>query len=184
VIKINDKSIANRVNLYHFNAACKRVGLKMLKGNREKRKINTPEGLITTSGKKFVWHLYVYLIAWRFILTDFYQLKYNTELPPFDETRAYTLHLIHPHTRKVHHTTSHGQSSQSHKVRVTIHARERSGATPPQRLINRTNHTFSPLFSLDAEGTLSMSERMAKRLDIAKIGHVGKNIRILSTEEH
>eukprot|EP00962_Isochrysis_galbana_P016507 scaffold4733_cov118-Isochrysis_galbana.AAC.1 len=31
----------------------------MLKGNREKRKINTPEGLITTTGKKFVWHLYV-----------------------------------------------------------------------------------------------------------------------------
>jgi len=41
-----------------------------------------------------------------------------------------------------------------------------------------------PLFSLDAEGTLSMSEQMAKRLDIdiAKIGHVGKNIRILSTD--
>jgi len=31
----------------------------MLKGNREKRKINTPEGLLTTAGKKFVWHLYV-----------------------------------------------------------------------------------------------------------------------------
>eukprot|EP00962_Isochrysis_galbana_P024333 scaffold7442_cov101-Isochrysis_galbana.AAC.5 len=31
VVKINDKSIANRVNLSHFNAACKRVGLKMLK---------------------------------------------------------------------------------------------------------------------------------------------------------
>eukprot|EP00962_Isochrysis_galbana_P006746 scaffold1816_cov134-Isochrysis_galbana.AAC.5 len=41
--------------------------------------------------------------------------------------------------------------------------RERSGATHPQRLINRTNHTISPLFSLDAEGTLSMSEQMAKR---------------------
>eukprot|EP00962_Isochrysis_galbana_P023172 scaffold6967_cov123-Isochrysis_galbana.AAC.3 len=73
--------------------------------------------------------------------------------------------------------------AKAHKVRVTIHARERSGATHPQRLINRTNHTFSPLFSLDAEGTLSMSERMAKRLNIAKIGHVGKNIRILSTDE-
>eukprot|EP00962_Isochrysis_galbana_P023718 scaffold7192_cov135-Isochrysis_galbana.AAC.2 len=31
----------------------------MVKGNREKRKINTPDGLINTSGKKFVWHLYV-----------------------------------------------------------------------------------------------------------------------------
>jgi hypothetical protein len=57
VVKINDKSIANRVNLSHFNNACKRVGLKMVKGNREKRKINTPDGLINTSGKKFVWHL-------------------------------------------------------------------------------------------------------------------------------
>src|SRR6056297_3187257 len=59
VVKINDKSIANRVNLSHFNNACKRVGLKMVKGNREKRKINTPDGLINTSGKKFVWHIYV-----------------------------------------------------------------------------------------------------------------------------
>eukprot|EP00962_Isochrysis_galbana_P004499 scaffold1232_cov127-Isochrysis_galbana.AAC.9 len=33
---------------------------------------------------------HLYLIAWRFILTDFYQLKYNTELPPFDEARAYS----------------------------------------------------------------------------------------------
>jgi len=47
-----------------------------------------------------------------------------------------------------------------------------------------TNHTIGPLFSLDAAGTLSMSERMAKRLlDIANIGHVGKNIRILTTDE-
>eukprot|EP00962_Isochrysis_galbana_P026648 scaffold8277_cov157-Isochrysis_galbana.AAC.3 len=50
-------------------------------------------------------------------------------------------------------------------------------------MYDRTNHTISPLFSLDAEGTLSMSEQMAKRLDIARIGHVGKNIRILSTDE-
>eukprot|EP00962_Isochrysis_galbana_P023201 scaffold6974_cov98-Isochrysis_galbana.AAC.2 len=56
VVRINEKkSIANRVNLSHLNAACKRAGLKMVKGNREKRKINTPDGLITTSGKKFVW---------------------------------------------------------------------------------------------------------------------------------
>eukprot|EP00962_Isochrysis_galbana_P042779 scaffold16080_cov129-Isochrysis_galbana.AAC.1 len=34
--------------------------------------------------------------------------------------------------------------------------RERGGATHPQRLINRTNHTISPLFCLDAEGTLSL----------------------------
>eukprot|EP00962_Isochrysis_galbana_P042270 scaffold15737_cov147-Isochrysis_galbana.AAC.1 len=74
--------------------------------------------------------------------------------------------------------------AKAYKARVIIHTRERSGATHPQRLLNRTNHTISPLFSLDAEGTLSMSERMAKRLDIAKeTGHVGKNIRILTTDE-
>ena len=54
--------------------------------------------------------------------------------------------------------------AKAYKVRVIIHTRERSGATHPQRLINRTNHTISPLFCLDAEGTLSMSEQMAKRL--------------------
>jgi len=55
----NPSPTESTVNLSHLNAACKRVGLKMLKGNRDKRKINTPDGLITTSGKKFVWHLYV-----------------------------------------------------------------------------------------------------------------------------
>eukprot|EP00962_Isochrysis_galbana_P021434 scaffold6323_cov121-Isochrysis_galbana.AAC.6 len=39
------------------------------------------------------------------------------------------------------------------------------------------------LFCLDAAGTLSMSEHMAKRLDIAQLRHVGKNIRILTTDE-
>eukprot|EP00962_Isochrysis_galbana_P021634 scaffold6386_cov114-Isochrysis_galbana.AAC.2 len=60
--------------------------------------------------------------------------------------------------------------AKAFEVRVIIHTRERSGATYPQRLLNRTNHTISPLFrfSLDAEGTLYMSERTAKSLDIAK----------------
>ena len=120
---------------------------------------------------------HLYLIAWRFILTDFYQIKYNTELPPFDEARAHSLYsrTLERYTTLV--------MAKAYKVRVIIHTRERSGATHPQRLINRTNHTISPLFRLDAEGTLSMSKQMAKRLDIAKIGHVGKNIRILSTDE-
>eukprot|EP00962_Isochrysis_galbana_P017190 scaffold4943_cov127-Isochrysis_galbana.AAC.7 len=42
---------------------------------------------------------------------------------------------------------------------------------------------YLALLEIDAEGTLSMSERMAKRLDVAKIGHVGKNIRIFTTDE-
>eukprot|EP00962_Isochrysis_galbana_P035453 scaffold12163_cov111-Isochrysis_galbana.AAC.4 len=40
-------------------------------------------------------------------------------------------------------------------IRAIIHARERSGATHPQRLLNRTNHTIGPLFHIDAAGTLS-----------------------------
>jgi len=120
------------------------------------------------------------LIAWRFIITDFYQLNYNTELPPFDEAQAYSIY-----TRALERYTALALvMAKAYKARVIIHTRERSGATHPQRLLNRTNHTISPLFSLDAEGTLSMSERMAKRLDIAKeTGHVGKNIRILTTDE-
>eukprot|EP00962_Isochrysis_galbana_P023737 scaffold7202_cov110-Isochrysis_galbana.AAC.10 len=73
--------------------------------------------------------------------------------------------------------------AKAYKIRTIIHTRERSGTPHPQGLLNRTNHTIGPLFSLDAAGTLSMSERMAKRLDIAQIGHVGKNICILTTDE-
>eukprot|EP00962_Isochrysis_galbana_P056758 scaffold28844_cov153-Isochrysis_galbana.AAC.4 len=32
------------------------------------------------------------MIAWHFIITDFYQLNYNKELPPFDEAQAYSIY--------------------------------------------------------------------------------------------
>eukprot|EP00962_Isochrysis_galbana_P058913 scaffold32265_cov129-Isochrysis_galbana.AAC.1 len=35
----------------------------------------------------------------------------------------------------------------AHKIRAIIHARERSGASHPQRLLNRSNRTIGPLFS-------------------------------------
>jgi len=73
--------------------------------------------------------------------------------------------------------------ARAHKIRATIHTRERSGATFPQRLLNRTNRTIRPLFCLDTDGTLSMSEHMAKRLATAQLGHVGKNIPIITTDE-
>eukprot|EP00962_Isochrysis_galbana_P038030 scaffold13412_cov152-Isochrysis_galbana.AAC.5 len=72
-------------------------------------------------------------------------------------------------------------------VRTIIHARERSGAThytPPKAILNRTNHTIGPLFHIDAAGTLSMTARMAKRLDVAQMGQIGQNIRILTQEEY
>jgi hypothetical protein len=117
------------------------------------------------------------MIAWRFIITDFYQLHYDTELPPFDEARAYSIYA-----RTLERYTTLVMAT-AHKIRAIIHARERSGASHPQRLLNRSNRTIGPLFSLDATGTLSMSEHMAKRLDIAQLRHVGKNIRILTTDE-
>eukprot|EP00962_Isochrysis_galbana_P016294 scaffold4658_cov149-Isochrysis_galbana.AAC.1 len=73
--------------------------------------------------------------------------------------------------------------ARAYKIRAIIHTRERSGATHPQRLINRANRTNGPLFCLDATGTLSKSEHMAKRLDIAQVGHVGKNIPIITTDD-
>eukprot|EP00962_Isochrysis_galbana_P030396 scaffold9852_cov112-Isochrysis_galbana.AAC.3 len=77
-----------------------------------------------------------------------------------------------------------GVQAKAFTIRALIHARERSGATHPQRLLNRTNHTIGPLFHLDPAGTLSITERMAKRLDVAQMGHIGKNIRILTHDEH
>eukprot|EP00962_Isochrysis_galbana_P019462 scaffold5668_cov111-Isochrysis_galbana.AAC.6 len=118
------------------------------------------------------------MIAWRYIITDFYQLNYNKELPPFDEVQAYSIYK-----RTLERYTTLVQA-KTFKIRALIHARERSGATHPQRLLNRTNHAIGPLFHLDAAGTLSITERMAKRLDAAQIGHIGKNINILTQDEH
>eukprot|EP00962_Isochrysis_galbana_P046454 scaffold18700_cov132-Isochrysis_galbana.AAC.5 len=84
------------------------------------------------------------MIAWRFIITDFYQLHYDTELPPFDEARAYTIYA-----RTLERYTTLVMAT-AHKIRAIIHARERSGASHPQRLLNRSNRTIGPLFSLDA----------------------------------
>jgi hypothetical protein len=54
---------------------------------------------------------HLYMIAWRFIITDFYQLQFNSAMPHFDITRAYNIQHICPHARKVH-TPSHGQGTQ------------------------------------------------------------------------
>eukprot|EP00962_Isochrysis_galbana_P058670 scaffold31815_cov118-Isochrysis_galbana.AAC.25 len=76
---------------------------------------------------------YLYLIAWRFIITDFYQLHYDNELPPFDEANAYSIYMrtIERYTTLV--------MARAYKIRAIIHTRERSGATHPQRLLNRAN---------------------------------------------
>eukprot|EP00962_Isochrysis_galbana_P041055 scaffold14977_cov157-Isochrysis_galbana.AAC.1 len=108
------------------------------------------------------------------------QLNYNRELPPFDEAQAYSIYkrTLERYTTLV--------MAKTFTIRAIIHARERSGsgATHPQRLLNRTKHTIGPLFHIDAAGTLSMTERMVKRLDVAQMGHIGQNIRILTQDEH
>jgi hypothetical protein len=48
VIKITDNSIAGQITIGILNKACARSNIKMLKGNCEKRKINTNSGLINT----------------------------------------------------------------------------------------------------------------------------------------
>eukprot|EP00962_Isochrysis_galbana_P003217 scaffold907_cov120-Isochrysis_galbana.AAC.6 len=47
---------------------------------------------------------HLYMIAWRFIITDFYQLNYNKELPPFDEVQAYSIYkrTLERYTTLVH----------------------------------------------------------------------------------
>eukprot|EP00962_Isochrysis_galbana_P060680 scaffold35434_cov157-Isochrysis_galbana.AAC.2 len=74
------------------------------------------------------------MIAWRFIITDFYQLNYNKERPPFDEAQAYSIYkrTLERYTTLV--------MAKAFTIRAIIHARERSRATHPQRLLNRTNH--------------------------------------------
>jgi hypothetical protein len=59
VIKLYYTSIAGRRIIGILNQACARSKIRMLKGNRDKRKINMNEGLIITTGEKIVWHLYV-----------------------------------------------------------------------------------------------------------------------------
>jgi hypothetical protein len=36
---------------------------------------------------------HLHMIAWRFIITDFYQLQFNSAMPPFDITRAYNIYI-------------------------------------------------------------------------------------------
>jgi len=63
---------------------------------------------------------HLYLIAWRFIITDFYQLHYDNELTPFDEANAYSIY-----TRTIERYTTLVMA-RAHKIRATIHTRERS----------------------------------------------------------
>jgi hypothetical protein len=59
VLRLYKTGVANRIGLGHLKKMCDRAELTMLKGNQERLKMATKEGLVSTGGRKFVWHLYV-----------------------------------------------------------------------------------------------------------------------------
>jgi hypothetical protein len=112
------------------------------------------------------------MIAWRFIITDFYRLHYDEEAPPFDEVQASSIF-----TRKLERYTILVMA-RAHNIRAIFQARQRRDNTPSNRLIQSSNRMImiGPLFELNDEARLTMSPLMAKRLKIAGLEHIGSNI--------
>jgi hypothetical protein len=99
------------------------------------------------------------MIAWRFIITDFYRLHYDEEAPPFDEVQAYSIF-----TRTLERYTMLVMA-RAHNIRAIYQARQgRRDNTPSNRLIQRSNRMIGPLFELNDEARLTMSPLMAKGL--------------------
>jgi hypothetical protein len=112
------------------------------------------------------------MIAWRIIITDFYlyRLHYDDEASPFGEVQAYSIF-----TRTLERYTMLVMA-RAHNIRAIYQARQRRDNTPSNRLIQRSNRMIGPLFELNDEARLTMSPLMAKRLKIAGLEHIGKNI--------
>jgi hypothetical protein len=66
--------------------------------------------------------------------------------------------------------------ARAHNIRAIFQARLRRDNAPSNRLIERSNRMTGPLFELNDEARLTMSPLMAKRLKIAGLEHIGKNI--------
>jgi hypothetical protein len=103
------------------------------------------------------------MIAWRFIITDFYQLQYNPEMPPYDIVRAYSIY-----TRTLERYT-HLVMAKAHRTRTILLARQRSDNPPSTRMVRRTNKTIAPLFFLDEEAVLTKTQMMERRLAKQKL---------------
>jgi hypothetical protein len=114
------------------------------------------------------------MIAWRYIITDFYRLQYDEEALPFNEVQAYSIF-----TRTLERYTMLVMAKAQY-VRAIYQARQRRDNSPSNRLIQRTNKIMGPLFEPDEEGRLTKSLTMAKRLKLARLEHVGKNIPVTS----
>jgi hypothetical protein len=108
------------------------------------------------------------MIAWRYILTDFYQLHFDETMPPFDLNRAFyiTKRTIERYTLLV--------MAKAQRTRTLTLTRQRKDNMPSTRLIKRTSAMIGPLFELDEEAHLSMSDRLAGNLKSADLEHVGK----------
>jgi hypothetical protein len=113
---------------------------------------------------------HLYMIAWRFILTDFYQLHYNPTIPPFDDLRADNIYsrTLERYTLLVMAT--------AHRTRAIYFFQLRRDNTHNPRMLQRTNREIGPLFSRNEEAILYKSQKMASRLINSRIEHVGKNI--------
>jgi hypothetical protein len=100
------------------------------------------------------------MIAWRYIITDFYRLHYDEEAPPFDddEVQAYSIF-----TRTLERYTILVMA-RAHNIWAIFQARQRRDNTPSNRLIQRSNRMIGPLFEMNDEARLTMSPLMAKRL--------------------
>jgi hypothetical protein len=114
---------------------------------------------------------HLYMIAWRFILTDFYQINYNPEFPLFTEKQALSIYA-----RTLERYTTLALAKAYH-VRALLIRRSHTSDPPPLRLIKRTNKALSPLFHLSEEDArITKSENLSLSLTRAKKEHVGKNI--------
>jgi hypothetical protein len=152
-----------------FNTLNRKVNFRPLKNRSPSQKaLDTLFGHPHPDTPACVTHLH--MIAWRFILSDFYQLHYDETSPPFTETQAYSVY-----TRTLERYT-HLVMAKAHNIRSIFQARQRRDNFPTNRLIQRTNKMIGPLFELDADARLTKSPEMEKRLKIAGIEHVGKNI--------
>jgi hypothetical protein len=114
--------------------------------------------------------VHLYLIAWRYIITEFYQLHYDEGRPPFDETQAFTIYsrTIERYTLLV--------MAKAHRTRAILLTREHRGDPSPLRMIQRNNRLIGPLFHLDEGARLTISTQLEMRLKSARIEHVRKNI--------
>jgi hypothetical protein len=121
---------------------------------------------------------HLYMIAWRYIITDFYQLKYNNDRPPFDPAQALDIY------RRTLGRYIILALAKSHHVRTLLLRRSNTSDPLPIRLIRRTNKTLSPLLHLcEGDAKIYKSANFAKHLAEAKCDHLGRNIPLKGNQQ-